>query len=278
MKRKEFFILIMVLVIAFAGITIAKNFGGGPVINTSKSETKPDSIQTFWNYYNLATQYRLQGKTDSSIRAYQQAIQLKPDYEDALYYLGIMFMKANDFDNAHQSLEKLTAINPGSERAYNQLGNLYFCINNKKYFHPQKARTYFQRSNELNKESLNPSLRLAEIALFQNRTSEALVLFSKLVIMDQKNVEINFLTAYLFWRLQREKEAIGYLQRALVQTKTTAKTNGSINENQDCDLFVFWVKADLASYNTYNIRDALPVACKSFDVYLKRKRGELNHD
>ncbi|HSN08621.1 MAG TPA: tetratricopeptide repeat protein, partial [Hanamia sp.] len=134
MKRKEFIIIIIVLIVAFAGITIVKNFGSTTVNNSSNTVTKSDSIQTFWNYYNRATQYRLQGKTDSSINAYQQAIRLNPFHKDALYYIGIMYMKADSFEKAHQSWEKLIGMNPESERAYNQLGNLYFCITDKNYF------------------------------------------------------------------------------------------------------------------------------------------------
>ncbi len=289
MKPKEFIIILIVMVIAFAGIAIVKNFGSDTVKNTSNTETRSDSIQTFWNYYNLATQYRLHGKTDSSITAYQQAIKLNPYHKDALYYLGIMYMKANDFEKANQSWERLTGINPGSERAYNQLGNLYFCITDKNYFHPAKAKLYFERANELNKESLNPNLRLAEIALFQNRTNDALVMFNKLAIMDQKNVEIFFIIGYLYFKSGKIPEAIKYFERIYELgspyissseeggTDKSAKKE-SIIEPRDCNLFLDWLTTNLTVAKVYNVRVEMPKAYKEFDEYLKRMRDELNHD
>ncbi len=278
MKRKEFIIIIIVLVIVFAGITIVRKIGSATVNNSSDTETKPDSTQTFWTDYNLATQYRLQGKTDSSIYAYRQAILLKPGHKDAIYYLGIMYMQANDFENAHQSWEKLIEINPGSERAYNQLGNLYFCVTDKNLFRPEKARLYFEKANELNKESLNPNLRLAEIALFQNRTADAMTMFGKLAIMDQKNVEINFLTGYLLWKSGKEHEALSYFEKAVVQAKTSTPANGSVDQNKDCNLFIYWVNANLASFNTIDTRVAMPQVYKKIDTYLVKRRHELGQD
>lgn len=289
MKRKEFIIIIIVLVIAFAGITIVKKFGSSTVSNSSNAETKSDSIQIFWNYYNLATQYRLQGKTDSSINTYQQAIRLNPYHKDALYYLGIMYMKANDFENAHQSWEKLIEINPESERAYNQLGSLYFCITNKNYFHPEKAKLYFERANELNKESLNPNLRLAEIALFQNGNNDASVMFNKLAIMDQKNVEIFFVTGYLYWKAGKNQDAIKDFERTYelgVPNISSSEEGGtaksakkeSIGESKDCNLFIDWLTRNLTVTKVYDVRVEMPKVYKGFDEYLKRMRDELNHD
>ena len=190
MKLKEFAYLFVILLIAFVGITIIK-FRGHPVSSDSlTSAVVPDSVSTFWTYYNRATKYRLQDKPDSSIIAYQDALKLNPNHEDALYYIGIMYMKVDSFEQASETLEKLTKLNRQSERAFLQLGNLYFCVNHSNYFQPEKSKLYFERAYELNKETSNPNLRLGEIALFQNRTNDALIIFKKISMMDQKNAEI----------------------------------------------------------------------------------------
>ncbi len=286
MKRKEFIIVAIILLVAFAGITIFKKMGNDTVNISSNTPTKSDSLQRFWDYYKLATQYRLEEKTDSSINTYQQAIRLNPYHEDALYYVGTMYMKAGDFEKAQKSWEKLIELNQGSERACIQLGNLYFCMDHKNYFHPQKAKLYFERANELNKESLNPNLRLGEIALFQNRTGDAFAIFSKLLIMDQKNVEISFLNGYLYWKSGKEQDAIKDLERTFELGPPTISNSEEgnsakkekISKSQDCDLFLFWLNGNLKEKEKNDIRIAMPQVYKKFDQYLISMREHLNHD
>ena len=203
MKRKEFIFSSIILLIAFIGITIFKHWKNTKQNDSSTAVAKSDSTQKFWTYYNRATQYRLRDVSDSSILAYQAALKLNPDHKDALYYIGNMYMKSEQFDKAQESWEKLTELNPQSERAFNQLGNLYFCMAHPNYFHPEKSKFYFEKAYNVNKEALNPNLYLGEIALFQSRTNDAFVIFHKLSMMDQKNMEINFIMGYLNWKAGR---------------------------------------------------------------------------
>jgi hypothetical protein len=289
MKRKEFILVAVILLIAFAAITIVKYRhhpgSGGPLTGA----VMPDSVRTFWAHYNRATEYRLQGKTDSSIIDYQEALKLNPDHEDALYYIGIMYMKADDFDKAQQTLGKLTELNPQSERAFIQLGNLYFCGNHTNYFHPQKSKLYFERAYELNKETLSPNLRLGEIALFQNRTNDALAIFNKLSMMDQKNAEIYFMIGYLNWKSGKVQDAIKDLEHTFELGLTTISNNemvGSaipskneiVGKNLGCDLFMDWLTGNLSVPGKYDIRVKTPEVFMKFDQYLIMIRGKLNHD
>jgi len=267
MKSKEFIIALVALFIAFGGLAILKNNGNTDREAKSSAGTKSDSIKKFWIYYNLATRYRLQDKPDSAISAYREAINLNPSPEDPLYYLGIVYMKAGDFEKAKETWEKLTELDPGSERAFYQLGNLYFCLDRKNYFDPEKAKLFFNRAFELNKEAVNPELRLGEIALFQNKINEASVVFDKLLIMDRKNLEINFLTGYLKWRSGNTAEGITNLANAFTLINATAK-NPSIAENQDCDLCMSWIDKNLSTYAKQDIRIALPALYAKFDEYV----------
>jgi tetratricopeptide (TPR) repeat protein len=275
MKRKEFIIPALVLLLAFAVLAIFKNRGKASAEAKSNVAKNSDSIQRFWNDYNLATQLRMQEKTDSAISVYRRAIDLNPAHEDALYYLGIVYMKAGDLIKAKESWERLIEVNPQSERAYYQLGNLYFCVKQKSFFDPEKAKTFFNRANELNKEAVNPELRLGEIALFQNKMKEASVAFEKLLIMDHKNLEVSFLTGYLKWKTGNDAEAIADLANAFTLIKTLSK-NATMDENQDCDLFPDWINRNLATYEKQDIRTALPQVYTKFDQYLISIHSLLN--
>jgi tetratricopeptide (TPR) repeat protein len=289
MISKKFIFIAVILLIVFAGITIVKYLGHRGHNGSLTENVKSDSIQTFWTYYNRATEYRLQGKEDSSIIDYQEALKLNPNHEDALYYIGNMYMKVDKFDQAQKTWEKLIEQNPQSERAYNQLGNLYFCVKHTDYFHPEKSKWYFKRAADLNKETLNPNLRLGEIVLFQNRTNDAFDIFNKLSMMDQKNAEIFFIIGYLNWKSGREQVAIKDLERTFEQGITTifineqggtaiSAKNASIGKNKECDLFMDWLTKNLTVPKKYDIKVEMPKVYKKFDQYLILMREQLNHD
>ncbi len=279
MKRKEFIFTAVVLLITFIGLAIFKNLKYSRQNNSSTVVAKSDSVQTFWVYYNQGTQYRLNDKSDSSIISYQKALKLNPHHKDALYYIGNMYMNVGQYNKARESWEKLTELDPQSERAFNQLGSLYFCMAHPNYFHPEKSKLYFERVYELNKEALNPNLHLGEIALFQNRTDDAFVIFNKLTMMDEKNSEINFLMGYLNWGIGKEQEAIRNLEQAFeLPGKANSKINPSIPENQECNLFINWLTNNLMAPEKYDIREAMPDVYRKFDQYLIAMRRQLNHN
>ena len=289
MVRKKNIFIAVILLIAFAGITIVKYLRHPGDSGSLTDVVKSDSKQTFWTYYNRATEYRLQDQEDSSIIAYQEALKLNPVHEDALYYIGNMYMKIDKFDKARETWEKLIELNPQSERAYNQLGNLYFCVKHTEYFHPEKSKWYFKRAADLNNLTLNPNLRLGEIALFQNRTNDAFGILNKLSVMDQKNAEIFFILGYLNWKSGKEQEAIKDLERTFEEGVTVilineqggtaiSSKNTSSGKNQECDLFMDWLTKNLTIPKKYDIRVEMPKVYRKFDQYLRMMRGQLNHD
>lgn len=289
MKSKKIIFIVVILLIVFACITIVKYLQHPGDSRSLIEVVKSDSIQAFWTYYNRATEYRLQGKEDSSIIAYQEALKLNPDHEDALYYIGNMYMKVDKFDQAQKTWEKLIELNPQSERAYNQLGNLCFCVKHTDYFHPEKSKWYFKRAAELNNLTLNPNLRLGEIALFQDSTKDAFGILNKLSMMDQKNAEIFFIIGYINWKSGKEQEAIRDLERTFEQGITVILTNEqggtaisaknvSSGKIQECDLFMAWLTKNLTVPKKYDIRVEMPGVYRKFDQYLIMMRKQLNHD
>ncbi|MGN6801073.1 MAG: tetratricopeptide repeat protein [Ginsengibacter sp.] len=274
MNRKEFLIISILLLLAFAAITYFKRSGKADPGNLQAQALSKDSVQEFWNYYNKATELRISGKTDSSITCYLKAINLNPVHKDAIYYLGIDYMKDYNFIKAEESWQKLIALNPQSERAYNQLGNLYFSQENKEYFNLQKAKTFFEKANELNKESFSPNLHLAEIALFENRTSDATTMFRKLTVTDQKNPEIVFLLGFLDWKESKLSDATGHLENSFKLYKNSVPQKTSVEQDQDGNIFLFWMNDHLKDLDKQNNL----AIYQNFDQYLKRKQLELQND
>ena len=289
MIGKKNILIVLVLLLAFVAISVFKYWDHSNDSNTTNDTAKTDSIQKFWAYYNNATDFRLQGKIDSSIINYQEALKINLKHEDALYYLGTMFMNSDNDKQAEASWEKLIEINPQSERAFIQLGNLYFCTTHVDYFHPEKSKTFFERAANLNKETLSPNLKLGEIALFQNKLKDAFGIFNKISLMDHKNPEIFFIIGYLNWKSGDLPKAtknlgttfeLGVAAAALTEQgdkANTSKTEITIKK-QDCDLFSNWLTQNLIIPKKYNLEFEVPKVYSDFDKYLKGMQVKLSKE
>ena len=61
---------------------------------------------------------------DQSIESFNKAVEIHPQYEEALYNLGVVQKKAGKPDDAINSYQRAIGINPHNANAYNNLGNL----------------------------------------------------------------------------------------------------------------------------------------------------------
>ena len=96
--------------------------------------------------------------------------------------------------------------------------------------------------------------------------------------MEQKNMEINFIMGYLNWKLGHEQEAITDLEHAFEQNKAGISVkNISMEENQECDLFLNWLNNNLTPARIYDLRIVMPVVYKKFDLHLIAMRAQLNN-
>lgn len=289
MVRKEFVVIATILLLVFIGITAVKLTRPSNKVTSSYHSIQHNSSQTFWIYFNRATEYRLDGKTDSSITFYKKALRLNPDHKDALYYIGNMYVKADKFNSAQKVWKKLTQLNPQSERAYNQLGNLYFCVRHKDFFNPHKSMLYFKRANNLNPRAINPNIRLGEIAVFMNRKNDALGILNNLLMTEHKNAEVYFLLGYVDWETHQSKSAADNLERTFEHsrqlhlmtdedggTNISAK-NAAVDKIHKCDLFMNWIVLNLNRYKKYDVKVAVSKVYSSFNKYLREIRKKMAH-
>ncbi|HKJ34038.1 MAG TPA: tetratricopeptide repeat protein [Balneolales bacterium] len=280
MLRKEYIIIAVVLILAFVGISINKYSESKGIGKSSAAKVIHNSSQIFWKHYNRATKFRLRGKADSAIAAYKRALQLNSKHKDALYYVGTMYKKVDQFNNAQKVWEKLIRINPQSERAYNQLGDLLFCVQHKKFFRPDKSKWYFMRANDLNKEALNPKIRLGEIAVYQDRNDDAKGILNDLLMTQHKNAEIYFLLGYLNWKSHNNPQAAKDLEHTFEHAselhlmtdenggKAISAKNVATGKSKGCDLFMNWLTKNLMTFRKFDVRVAMPKIYQAFNQYL----------
>ena len=69
--------------------------------------------------------YYLQGKNEEAIKTLQRALELRPDILGANLFLGMAYVRTNQYEKSLDPLRKAISLNPKEARAYLNLGLSY---------------------------------------------------------------------------------------------------------------------------------------------------------
>jgi tetratricopeptide (TPR) repeat protein len=108
--------------------------------------------------YNLGVLYYDLGQTDKAREQYLKTLAVTPQHENALINLGVISFQQKDFNNAKQYFEQVIAVNPANGGALGNLGAIYHNQNNF-----QQALDFYERSLAIdprNKEVYNNIIRI----------------------------------------------------------------------------------------------------------------------
>ena len=90
--------------------------------NNKAIDIKPDYANA---YYNLGIALQELKKLKEAIEAYNKALSIKPDYPDAHYNMGNAFREQGKLDEAMQAYNRLLSIEPDYVEAYNNMGIVF---------------------------------------------------------------------------------------------------------------------------------------------------------
>jgi tetratricopeptide (TPR) repeat protein len=149
------------------------------------------------------------GDFDAAFAALGRAVELFPDYYDALELLGTERVRRGEYEQALPPLERAVAVNRNGWRGFYSLGVALSELKRK-----DEALAALRRAAELNPRSPNTNMRLGmALAPDPAARAEAIKVFKKVIELDEKRVP----DAYLYLgRLQdlegRGAEAVGSLR------------------------------------------------------------------
>ena len=224
--KKAFLAIIVLFALVFAAITIAKRRGAESAAGeAAPADAARQRIRDFWAVYNRANDFRIRGDFTEAVPAYREALQLNPQHEDSLYYLGASLEELGDYAGAAESFRRLIALNPSSGRALGELGHVLSVLAPGAPRDFVGARQALLRNIEVNREQAGPFIRLGSLELDQGHAEAAAEHFR--LASGFGSPEGTFLLGYALFLLNRYREAVPYFQKVVEaywrDRKATAK-------------------------------------------------------
>ena len=145
--------------LSLAAVAIALLILSPPFLfsQTSAPESEPASFESL---ARQATTAREQGKPDESIRYYQQALRIHPEWEEGWWYVGILQYDSNHFADALPAFAKVVELDPKLGPAWSFLGLCAF--ETKDY---PTALTSLDRGHELATAQVEEIAKVADYHL-----------------------------------------------------------------------------------------------------------------
>jgi len=170
-------------------------------------------VRRFWELNHRANDLRLAGEFETAISLYRDCLELRPGHEDSLYYLGLSLESVGEFPEAAAVYRRLTRVNPSSNRAFAQLGQLLSTPAPGAVLDFGEAENAYRRCIGLNREHSGPYLNLGRLKLNTGRFAEALGHFR--TAAQYGSPEANLLAGYTCLLRGQNDRAREYLQRVL---------------------------------------------------------------
>ena len=215
--KKIYIILLSLIIIPFVVITFIKSESqklNKHKTNNEYSAPEKERIQIFWKIYRQANKYRIAGKLKDAVEGYKNALQYDDQHQDALYYLGNVFLDIGEYKEAEKCWKKLFHINIYSARAYFQLGNLYLNYIEEEVFNINSAEDHFRKVLEINEEESGSIFRLGQIELIRGNIIDARRLFDAVSGSNYKNLDASFFNSYIDWKMENLDKAISRMTKA----------------------------------------------------------------
>jgi tetratricopeptide (TPR) repeat protein len=144
--------------------------------------TDPRRLNEFF-YFQFGAACERKGNYSDAERNFEKAIQLKPDFSEALNYLGFMWAEhGTNLSRAQEYIEKALKTEPKNAAFLDSLGWVYYKQNK-----PAEALTYVKQAADLTEEP-DPTLfdHLGDIYAALNQTDKAREMWQKSLDLDAK--------------------------------------------------------------------------------------------
>jgi tetratricopeptide (TPR) repeat protein len=186
---------------------------------TAPSDAKPKfanaaAQKEFFELVDRAGALRLAGDFAGAAALYRRGLEIQPEHEDCLYYLGNCLVELGQEKEALEKFEALTRVDPRSNRAFMQIGKLRLPGGDPALDDLAKAEAAFQTSLSINQEESGPVVELGRVALLRGELDAADRRFADAARLNVKSIEARYLRAYIAFRRGERESARHWLDEA----------------------------------------------------------------
>jgi len=146
---------------------------------------------------------------DGAIAGLIQMLREEPTDANALYLLGICYIKKKMWPEAAEALTKITMLVPNFAGAYFQLGIIAEQEND-----PNKVLGYYTKASELDLENADILYNIGRVLFEQNRVPEATGYFEKALTLKSDDPEFLEMAGRCYVHAADYARAIVYLEKA----------------------------------------------------------------
>jgi Tfp pilus assembly protein PilF len=164
-----------------------------------------------------------EGDADGAMIHFQTAVQINPDYVEALNNVGSVLAQQGKLDEAIIYFQKVLQINPDSAGVQINLGKALLIKGRA-----DEAMVHFQAALQSKPDSVEAHISLGNILLQQGRTDEAIAHYEKVLQINPDSAPVHFNLGNALLRKGRMEEAIGHFQAALQLKPNSAEAHISL--------------------------------------------------
>jgi tetratricopeptide (TPR) repeat protein len=198
-----------------------------PAMGTAEDKAR---VVEFWSRQRAAMQAtKVEKDNPKAIRLFRAALELQPQHEDTLYYLGQCLAAQGDFDGALAQFQTLTRVNPNSHRGFQQWGIARACSATNDV-QLAEAETALDRAHHLNPEETGALLAMSEVSILRRDWTKADERLAAACQTNSKSVAGLFFRGFLAWRQGEIDRARQFLAAAHEARGGNWKPKGSTSE------------------------------------------------
>jgi tetratricopeptide (TPR) repeat protein len=155
------------------------------------------------DYYNLGFLYEKVGGKEEAMRFYTKAVQMKPDYKQALYNLANLYRDAGNYKVAMALYGRLVHFHPKEASGYLNMGLIFNALGDQ-----QRARQFYQKVIDVDPDNGDAYFNLGYLSESKGELSDAVSYYEKAVEVAPKNAEAYYNLGNVYASLGQNGEAI----------------------------------------------------------------------
>jgi tetratricopeptide (TPR) repeat protein len=189
-----------------------------------------------------AVDFEEKGEPDSAAAAYQQAIKICPDYDEAYFHQGVLYCALDRLEEAKASFMKAHEINPKNPKSLINLGGLHIGLKDW-----ENAESFFEEALQLGASNYMVYRQSGQALIELGRFDEAVERLRKAIVLSPGMGEYTFVCILLYQAYQGMQSygSMGYALAYLEEFATKLEHMGNDNIEIHLDIADQFLKANM---------------------------------